>query len=324
MDRDDAGLAPSTIARHVKKPRVLGRRTRVLDIGQGPVIICSSGVASAIPDWLLLLEELVKDFRVIVFDRPSYAPGDNFFSREVSLESEAKRLIGVLDACGVDTPAMAVGHSMGAYIVESAVRRFPHRFASAVYLDGSTLSEADEDRRVSRRRRSVILRRSMRSRVLARAWAALGSKALLAAARGRAKIYSRYSLVPLQYAQQGFLLGTVREFIDFDSCADQLECLRGEVPLPQDLVLGMFPAQGRLSRVKSSRWVGEVFAEARILARECAVLIDVVEPSGHFVMIDQPLTCAQLIRVVYRESRTRELTAATCVQTHGIRQPVRL
>lgn len=291
-------LSAATLFGHEHLVSVLGQRTRILDIGSGPVIICSSGVASAIPDWVLLIEELVADHRIIVFDRPGDPSGDELLTGRVSLETEAARLIGVLDACGVTGPVTAVGHSMGAYIVESALRYFPQRFRVGISLDGSTLSEAESARGFSPDRRSRILRRTARSEMLSRAWSLLSSRAMLAFAVGRVKVLSRFSLMALHYAQRGFLLGSIREFIDFDDCADQLERLRSQRRLDPQLVLGAFPAAGLLPVKRSGRWIGEVFAEARTLASECAVVVAIVRYASHFIMLDQPAAAAALIRRV--------------------------
>ncbi|MYM19886.1 alpha/beta fold hydrolase [Brevibacterium sp. 5221] len=315
--------------------RVLGRRTRVLDAGSGPVVICSAGVGSAIPDWLPLVEELAADHRVIVFARPGWREASPQEAEcalagaeavheaagaaltRVSLPVEAARLVGVLDACGVREPALALGHSMGAYIVEAALRLHPERLRGGVFLDGSTLSEAGLPFVAGRPAPKDSLVRTVQRRLLARARFLFDTGSILVGALRWAGIYARHGVLPLAYVQPGFLRRLVREIVDFEHCAGQLAALRSGAPLRPQAVLGIFPASGLVTQLRSRRWVGEVFAEARELARECRVITEVITRSGHFVMADRPALSANLIRRVEAEFDGGAVCAAAGSSARG-------
>ena len=83
---------------HLSEIPVQGVPVRVLDIGSGPALVCSSGVASVLWDWAPVVELLRGDHRVIVLDRPGYAPGQEVPETLPELDTEAARLLAVLDA----------------------------------------------------------------------------------------------------------------------------------------------------------------------------------------------------------------------------------
>lgn len=175
---------------------VLGRPARVLDVGpaDGHVVLCSSGIASMLSDWVPLAEMLTHDVRVIAFDRPGYAPGDDVPTGPLDLHEEVSRLLGVLTACAVSHPVTVTGHSFGAAIAEATARLHPEHVAHLVLLDGSVVepSEAERDpshpatnhhlstadgeapiRRLARAARQVVLP-AARSRLVGVAWRMLG------------------------------------------------------------------------------------------------------------------------------------------------------
>ncbi|WP_420107586.1 alpha/beta fold hydrolase [Kocuria marina] len=141
----DNGSAPSGIGEHVSTREVLGGPVRILDVGSGPVIVCCSGVASTLWDWLPVVERLRRDHRVIVYDRPGYAPGDRVSEQLPDLNAEADRFAAVLAACGVREPVTAVGHSFGGAVVEVAARVHPERIRHLVLLDASVPSAEGAD-----------------------------------------------------------------------------------------------------------------------------------------------------------------------------------
>ena len=87
MNRDTAALWRDHLSEHV----VVGAPVRVLDVGSGPVVLCASGVASVLWDWVPVVEMLRGDHRVIVLDRPGYAPGQDVAETLPDLDTEAAR-----------------------------------------------------------------------------------------------------------------------------------------------------------------------------------------------------------------------------------------
>ena len=115
----------------------MGGPVRILDAGSGPVIVCCSGVASTLWDWLPVVERLRRDHRAIVYDRPGYAQGDRVSEQLPDLDEEAHRFAAVLTVCGVREPVTAVGHSFGGAVVEVVARASTWRTHRVVPIRGS-------------------------------------------------------------------------------------------------------------------------------------------------------------------------------------------
>ena len=283
-------------------PVVRGRRTRILDVGSGPVLLCSSGAASVLWDWLPLVQLLRDRYRVVVVDRPGYAPGDPVTPGLPTLEDEAARLVAVLDTLGVSEPVTAVGHSFGAAVVEATARLHPGRVAGLVLLDGSVPeaegAEPDVDAaRTARRFRRVTLPVVM-SRPVELLWRALGPIFFTCSVPGRRRVARALGVRVLpETADQATMTASLRDLVGYRSCMHHLEQLRSSTALPSQLPVLVVAANGRLPRRRPSRWVRHVLRQARELGREAAVTVRVVSRSGHFVMLDRPGRTAELIRV---------------------------
>lgn len=309
-----------TWRQHVDRVPILKRPTRILDIGTGPLVICVSGVASTLTDWLLLATELSSDHRVIVYDRPGYAPDDRIRARPIHLRDEAARVHAIIDWArstqppGASTDVTLVGHSMGAYVCEAAARLAPGRIDAVVLLDGSTLSEAGDDERLSHARRSSLLAPVIRSKPVIAAWHILGSFAMWVGVRGRAEIWRQFPGTAAEFRAHSVLTATVRELLDFDRLADELAALRASHRLAPGLRAGVYPAAsfwpsqdpGLAERLRTWRlglwdeqaWIDAVFTEARTTSEEIDIDFSVISPSGHFVMIDQPAAVAHRVRQI--------------------------
>lgn len=296
MTRD----AAPELREHVSAPVVAGRRTRVLDTGSGPVLLCSSGVASVLWDWLPLARLLRDRFRVVVVDRPGYAPGDPVTPDLPTLETEAARLVAVLDTLGITEPVTAVGHSFGAAVVEATARLHPGRVSGLVLLDGSVPEAEGTDHGVDAARAALRFRRATLpvalSRPLGVLWRALGPAVFMGSVPARRRVAASLGCRVLpEAAAQSTLAASLRELVGYRSCMHHLEELRAATPLPQRLPVLVVAANGRLPRRRPSAWVRHVLRQARALDREARVSTRVVSRSGHFVMLDRPVRTAQFI-----------------------------
>ncbi|MDO4919600.1 alpha/beta fold hydrolase [Kocuria sp.] len=286
---------------------VLGRPTRLLDVGSGPVLLCSSGVASVVWDWLPVAALLRDRFRVVVVERPGYAPGDPVPAHLPDLAEEAARLVAVLEAREIAGPVTAVGHSFGAAVAEAAARLHPERVCSLVLLDGSVpeaegVAAGDDAARAAHRFRSLT-RPAALSRPVGWVWRVVAAAVFTAlvparrtvvgsaddSARGRTR--QRHPEAPASST----LAASLRELAGYRSCMRELVALRSAVPLAPELPVLVVAANGRLPRRRPSAWVRHVLRQARALDREARVTTRVVSGSGHFVMLDRPVRTAELV-----------------------------
>lgn len=295
MNRDTAALWRDHLSEHV----VVGAPVRVLDVGSGPVVLCASGVASVLWDWVPVVEMLRGDHRVIVLDRPGYAPGQDVAETLPDLDTEAARLLAVIDTLSVAGPVTAVGHSFGAAVVEAAARLQPGRLASLVFLDGSVPeaegADPDHDGARAAHRFRHGTHPVIRSRSARCIWRAVGPALSAALVPGRRRVAHHLGGLRSEGAAASTLLASLRELAGYVSCMNRLRELREQNPLDPHVPLTVVAANGLLPRPGLSRWVRQVLAQAGQLARETAVRRVVLSRSGHFVMLDQPRRTAELI-----------------------------
>lgn len=284
---------------HVATHTVLGTRTRILDVGSGPVVVCSSGVASVLWDWAPVVALLRRTHRVIVVDRPGYAPGDEVSAVLPTLEGEAEHLLAALGACGVTEPVTAVGHSFGAALVEAAARWHPERIRSLVLLDGSVPHAEgthghDDAARAARRFRQRTLPIAL-SRPVGAVWVALGPGLSTVLVPGRRGLARAIPGLRAEAGAQSTLAASLRELAGYPACMGELERLRVRRPLSRGLPVVVVAANGRLPRPGLSLWVRHVLRQARGFSHEARLTCRVLRRSGHFVMLDQLHRTAELI-----------------------------
>lgn len=300
---------------------VLGRPTRVLDVGpaDGPVLLCSSGIASMVNDWVPLAEMLMSGTRVIAFDRPGYAPGDDVPSDRLDLHEEVSRLLGVLSACGVAKPVTLAGHSFGAAIAEATARLHPEHVSHLVLLDGSVV-EPPRPRRESGRRatcrrprgaddvsspwlaratRQVALS-AARSRLLGVAWRVLGPVTFAVGAPSRLRYVATREGLLRQAGSPTMPAAIVRELMGYSPAMAELLALRSSRPLAHSTGVLAVAANGWRGRTEPTAWVRSVLRQAEALEAEAPVTAVVVPRSGHLVMLDQPGRVAELIAAAVR------------------------
>ena len=295
MNRSTAALWRA----HLSEIPVQGVPVRVLDIGSGPALVCSSGVASVLWDWAPVVELLRGDHRVIVLDRPGCAPGQTVPETLPDLDAEAARLLAVLDVLHVTGPVTAVGHSFGAAVVEAAARLHPGRLASLVLLDGSVpeAEGADPTHDAARTARRFRHRThpAVRSRAVRSIWRLVGPAVSVALVPGRLRVARVMGGLRAEASAPNALLASLRELAGYVACMNRLRELRTRLPLDPRVPLTVVAANGRVPRPGLSRWVRHVLAQAARLAVETSVRSVVVSRSGHFVMLDQPRRTAELI-----------------------------
>ena len=116
--------------------RVDGVDLHVVVQGSGPAVVLDSGLGGSSIEWDQVAADLSGDFTVIRYDRPGFAwsPDARCDRRTVAA---ATRLVGVMRALAVDTPAILVGHSLGGLHVRVAATIAPELVGGLVLVDPS-------------------------------------------------------------------------------------------------------------------------------------------------------------------------------------------
>ncbi|PGS52368.1 alpha/beta fold hydrolase [Bacillus sp. AFS041924] len=114
--------------------------------GDGKVtVLLECGMMHTLHQWKYLQEELSKYAKVITYDRLGYGKS-GIWTSERSTEQQAFECYDILLALNIKSPLIAVGHSLGAYIVFQLSRLFPNAIQSMILLDPThpTLEEHEQ------------------------------------------------------------------------------------------------------------------------------------------------------------------------------------
>lgn len=114
-----------------------GVRLHYLERGTGPVVALLHGNAFHGADMMAsgLVEQLARDHRVIVFDRPGFGHSTRPRDRLWTPQAQAALLHRALVALGADRPVV-VGHSYAALVALAMALDFPTSVAGLVLLSG--------------------------------------------------------------------------------------------------------------------------------------------------------------------------------------------
>ena len=101
------------VGRLISRVMIDGKRTHVLDIGQGPTVVMLHGASGNLRDFTFSLTDKLKNrYRIIAFDRPGLGYSEALSAAGDSPQEQARHLAKVLDAKRV-RKALIVGHSFG-------------------------------------------------------------------------------------------------------------------------------------------------------------------------------------------------------------------
>lgn len=102
-------------------------------------------------NWAPVDQSLPDDLLRVTYDRAGVgaSPPRPDWDAPKPYSAFAAELAGVMDALGIDEPAVLAGHSFGSLIVQAFTARWPGRIAGLVHVDGSVprlaLLAGDED-----------------------------------------------------------------------------------------------------------------------------------------------------------------------------------
>ncbi|MES2934934.1 MAG: alpha/beta hydrolase [Pseudomonadota bacterium] len=116
---------------------VNGVKLHYTDTGEGTPIVLLHGNGAMIEDFQLsgLLDQLLQEYRVIVFDRPGYGHSTRPKDQAFDPESQAALLHDALVQLGVERPVV-LGHSWGTLVAVAMALNYPQYVHGAVLLSG--------------------------------------------------------------------------------------------------------------------------------------------------------------------------------------------
>ncbi len=104
-----------------------GGPARVVDVGEGPPILCVHGLPGSATDFRWLAAPLAGRARLVAVDLPGFGGTPVATGPDPSPEGRAAFVLAVVDALDLP-PAVIVGHSMGGLVAVAAVASRPTAF----------------------------------------------------------------------------------------------------------------------------------------------------------------------------------------------------
>ncbi len=111
-----------------------GTRVRYVDAGEGPVVVLLHGFASSIENWVKVLPELTKSYRVIALDLRGFGWTDRP-ETDYSPEAQAKLVAALLEERGVHGKVSLVAHSWGSSVALAFALAQPERVERLALYD---------------------------------------------------------------------------------------------------------------------------------------------------------------------------------------------
>lgn len=108
------------------------------------VIVMIHGFGGNKDNWLLLAEEIDRDYRVIALDLPGHGDSVSDTSLSYTIESQAKYLNDFLEAVGVNK-AHIIGNSMGGAISVVFTHHYPEKVLSLALLDSAGVNKTKSE-----------------------------------------------------------------------------------------------------------------------------------------------------------------------------------
>ena len=115
-----------------------------LEAGHGPLVVLVHGFTGSKENWLPLMRELAKRYRVVAPDLPGWGASERQASADYGPIAQSKRLSAFLAALD-EQPALLVGHSMGGQIAGLLVARQPAVAQRLVLMSSAGVRFAGND-----------------------------------------------------------------------------------------------------------------------------------------------------------------------------------
>jgi pimeloyl-ACP methyl ester carboxylesterase len=252
------------------------------------IVLCS-GLGGSPLDWRDTAAILRRDgHRVVVVERAGYRLDHPELGWVPTVRGEVATIEKAVEA--ETGPVVLVGHSIASIYTEAFLRLHPEKVSRLILLDAAIESAP-----------LGVLPRGLR--LLAARWgasfAANTGLQYLGAAPSRVLLTRA---VPPDgwdpdvvrqvlgiYRRPSFLASAMAEYAVFSDLADELDQLRGDVPLPRSSIIVVAAHTG-----VPTPWGRSWVRRQRQFARSLRARFTVVEPSYHHIMIDQPRRVADL------------------------------
>jgi pimeloyl-ACP methyl ester carboxylesterase len=119
-------------------------RWRVVEAGQGPLVVLVHGFTGSKENWLPLMRELAKTHRVVAPDLPGWGDSERRADADYGPLAQAERLRAFLATLG-ERPVLLLGHSMGGQVVGLLAARDPQVADRIGLMSAAGVRFADND-----------------------------------------------------------------------------------------------------------------------------------------------------------------------------------
>jgi len=101
------------------------------------VLVIETGICSSFYNWYPIVQELKKDFTVVLYHRAGYGKSQvSNFPR--TTRNIAKELNSLVDKIGLKDRFILMGHSFGGLCVQQYAKMYPNRLRGAVLIDSTS------------------------------------------------------------------------------------------------------------------------------------------------------------------------------------------
>lgn len=285
-----------------------GARRLHLDCrGQGqPTVVLEAGMSGGAHDWAAVHGALAQGSRVCAYDRAGYGGSDPLpEGRARTPQADFERL---LQAAGIETPVLLVGHSMGGLLATDFARRHPQRVAGLVLVDAVSRTQDLPDHPAVTAGHYAAQRLQLSRLTRLAAWLAptgllrwVGASSNLVAAR--LPTPARTNAVEQAWRPSAY--DALRdENAQFDAWLAQSRAL-GPLPRVPAVVLRSTEARdfppGMQDDALQSLWA----QRQQELAAELGVVPQPVTGSGHYPHVDQPQAVIDAVQAVRAQVAAR-------------------
>jgi pimeloyl-ACP methyl ester carboxylesterase len=123
---------------HTRWLRIEDRWLRIVDIGEGPVVLFVHGLSGCWKNWLENIPRFARDHRVIAVDLPGFGESE-MPAEKISISAYADTLDTLMDELDIAS-ARIVGNSMGGFVGAELAIRHPARVERLVLVAAAGLS----------------------------------------------------------------------------------------------------------------------------------------------------------------------------------------
>ena len=262
---------------------IRGHRIHVRDIGQGPAIVMTHGLAGQMRNFAAVVEQLRASHRIVLIDRPGsgHSPGRG----DDSLTDQAGIVAGLIDALGLDRP-LIVGHSLGGAVSMALALNHADKIAGLALI--APLTQVQEE--VPAAFRGLVIEKPAVRTIVANTLAIPMMR--LNSARSRVTLFAPEPVHPafdIDYG--GAMLARPRAFyassselVAVNDALAPLVARYGEIALPVRILFGEGD-QVLAASIHGTRTAGE------IRGAQCTIL----PGAGHMLPVTAPARVAAFI-----------------------------